>query len=84
MSVADVQHVQARNLIQGATGPWEVVVGLEVHAQILSNAKLFSGASAAFGAPPNSVDAPENSLALEVIWACTSRPTTICHGPVAP
>jgi aspartyl-tRNA(Asn)/glutamyl-tRNA(Gln) amidotransferase subunit B len=45
--------VQERNLIQGATGPWEVVVGLEVHAQIVSTAKLFSGASAAFGGSPN-------------------------------
>jgi aspartyl-tRNA(Asn)/glutamyl-tRNA(Gln) amidotransferase subunit B len=41
------------NLIQGASGPWEVVVGLEVHAQITSNAKLFSGASAEFGGLPN-------------------------------
>jgi aspartyl-tRNA(Asn)/glutamyl-tRNA(Gln) amidotransferase subunit B len=40
--------------IQGATGEWEVVVGLEVHAQVTSNAKLFSGASTAFGAEPNS------------------------------
>nr|WP_047165700.1 Asp-tRNA(Asn)/Glu-tRNA(Gln) amidotransferase subunit GatB [Sphingomonas sp. Y57] len=39
--------------IQGATGEWEVVIGLEVHAQVVSNAKLFSGASAAFGAEPN-------------------------------
>ncbi len=39
--------------IQGATGAWEVVIGLEVHAQITSNAKLFSGASTAFGAEPN-------------------------------
>ncbi|MEZ5932283.1 MAG: Asp-tRNA(Asn)/Glu-tRNA(Gln) amidotransferase subunit GatB [Alphaproteobacteria bacterium] len=43
-----------KNLIQGATGPWEVVVGCEVHAQVKSNAKLFSGASAAFGGAPNS------------------------------
>ncbi len=39
--------------IQGATGDWEVVIGLEVHAQITSNAKLFSGASTEFGAEPN-------------------------------
>jgi aspartyl-tRNA(Asn)/glutamyl-tRNA(Gln) amidotransferase subunit B len=56
--VADVQDVRERNLIQGATGPWEVVVGLEVHAQIVSNAKLFSGASAAFGGSPNSHVSP--------------------------
>ncbi|MBM3567507.1 MAG: Asp-tRNA(Asn)/Glu-tRNA(Gln) amidotransferase subunit GatB [Alphaproteobacteria bacterium] len=41
-------------LIKGNTGEWEVVIGLEVHAQVLSQAKLFSGASTAFGAAPNS------------------------------
>jgi aspartyl-tRNA(Asn)/glutamyl-tRNA(Gln) amidotransferase subunit B len=40
--------------IQGETGEWEVVIGLEVHAQVTSNAKLFSGASTGFGAEPNS------------------------------
>src|SRR5580704_8782794 len=40
-------------LIKGATGDWEVVVGPEVHAQVTSKAKLFSGASTAFGAEPN-------------------------------
>ncbi|HRE60906.1 MAG TPA: Asp-tRNA(Asn)/Glu-tRNA(Gln) amidotransferase subunit GatB [Micropepsaceae bacterium] len=40
-------------LIEGATGKWEVVIGLEVHAQVLSKAKLFSGAATAFGAAPN-------------------------------
>jgi aspartyl-tRNA(Asn)/glutamyl-tRNA(Gln) amidotransferase subunit B len=41
-------------LIEGETGAWEVVIGLEVHAQVVSNAKLFSGAATAFGAEPNS------------------------------
>jgi aspartyl-tRNA(Asn)/glutamyl-tRNA(Gln) amidotransferase subunit B len=40
-------------LLAGATGEWEVVVGMEVHAQVTSSAKLFSGASAAYGAEPN-------------------------------
>jgi aspartyl-tRNA(Asn)/glutamyl-tRNA(Gln) amidotransferase subunit B len=40
-------------LIRGATGDWEVVIGLEVHAQVNSRAKLFSGASTAFGGEPN-------------------------------
>ncbi len=40
-------------IIQGATGPWEIVVGLEVHAQVISQSKLFSGAATAFGADPN-------------------------------
>jgi aspartyl-tRNA(Asn)/glutamyl-tRNA(Gln) amidotransferase subunit B len=39
--------------IHGATGEWEVVIGLEVHAQVTSNAKLFSGAATTFGAEPN-------------------------------
>jgi aspartyl-tRNA(Asn)/glutamyl-tRNA(Gln) amidotransferase subunit B len=41
-------------LIKGATGDWEVVIGMEVHAQVSSNSKLFSGASTAFGGAPNS------------------------------
>jgi aspartyl-tRNA(Asn)/glutamyl-tRNA(Gln) amidotransferase subunit B len=41
-------------LIKGATGDWEVVIGLEVHAQVTSRSKLFSGASTAFGGEPNS------------------------------
>src|ERR1700738_3121785 len=40
--------------IEGSTGNWEVVVGMEVHAQVISRAKLFSGAATAFGAEPNS------------------------------
>jgi aspartyl-tRNA(Asn)/glutamyl-tRNA(Gln) amidotransferase subunit B len=39
--------------IHGMTGDWEVVIGLEVHAQVTSKAKLFSGASTEFGAEPN-------------------------------
>ena len=41
-------------ILQGQTGDWEVVVGLEVHAQVISNAKLFSSSSIEFGAEPNS------------------------------
>jgi len=40
--------------LEGSTGTWEIVVGLEVHAQVISKAKLFSGAATDFGAPPNS------------------------------
>jgi len=40
-------------IVSGATGDWEVVIGLEVHAQVVSEAKLFSGAATAFGAAPN-------------------------------
>jgi aspartyl-tRNA(Asn)/glutamyl-tRNA(Gln) amidotransferase subunit B len=45
--------VKPSKLIKGATGEWEMVVGLEVHAQVISNSKLFSGASTAFGGDPN-------------------------------
>src|SRR5437016_2744910 len=46
--------VKTSKLIKGTTGDWEVVIGLEVHAQVTSNSKLFSGASTAFGGEPNS------------------------------
>jgi aspartyl-tRNA(Asn)/glutamyl-tRNA(Gln) amidotransferase subunit B len=48
------EHADASKLIKGATGEWEVVIGLEVHAQVTSDAKLFSGASTKFGGEPNS------------------------------
>jgi len=48
-----VRTPDPKKMIKGATGDWEVIIGLEVHAQVTSNAKLFSGASATFGAEPN-------------------------------
>ena len=45
-------------MINGRTGPWETVIGLEVHAQVVSKAKLFSGAATDFGAEPNSQVSP--------------------------
>lgn len=45
--------VKPSKLIKGATGDWEVVIGLEIHAQVSSNAKLFSGAATAFGGDQN-------------------------------
>ncbi len=47
-------RTQPSKLLKGETGDWEVVIGLEVHAHVISEAKLFSGASAAFGGEPNS------------------------------
>ena len=41
------------NLVQGQQGAWEVIIGLEVHAQVIANSKLFSGAATAFGAEAN-------------------------------
>ncbi len=46
--------VSDSKLIKGATGDWEIVVGMEIHAQVSSRSKLFSGASTSFGAEPNS------------------------------
>jgi len=45
--------MRSAKLIDGTTGPWEIVIGMEVHAQVLSKSKLFSGASTEFGAEPN-------------------------------
>src|SRR6188768_1446654 len=50
---APVQPPNPKKLIRGATGDWEVIVGMEIHAQVTSEAKLFSGASTAFGGEPN-------------------------------
>src|ERR1044072_4350336 len=47
-------RVNPKKLIKGATGDWEIIVGMEIHAQVTSYAKLFSGASTAFGGEPNS------------------------------
>ena len=48
-------NAPAKNkLLKGESGEWEIVIGMEVHAQVLSHSKLFSGASTAFGAEPNS------------------------------
>ncbi|MEJ6783117.1 Asp-tRNA(Asn)/Glu-tRNA(Gln) amidotransferase subunit GatB [Aminobacter sp. Piv2-1] len=53
MTIIDTRTPDPKRLIPGATGDWEVIIGLEVHAQVTSEAKLFSGASTAFGAEPN-------------------------------
>jgi aspartyl-tRNA(Asn)/glutamyl-tRNA(Gln) amidotransferase subunit B len=50
---AHVRPADPKKLLKGATGDWEVVIGLEIHAQVTSSAKLFSGAATAFGAEPN-------------------------------
>ncbi|HEY8065058.1 MAG TPA: Asp-tRNA(Asn)/Glu-tRNA(Gln) amidotransferase subunit GatB [Methylosinus sp.] len=49
----NTRETQPSKLIKGATGDWEVVVGMEIHAQVTSKAKLFSGASAEYGGEPN-------------------------------
>ena len=53
MSIVDTRTPNPKNFIQGATGDWEIVIGMEVHAQVTSESKLFSGSSTEFGSPPN-------------------------------
>jgi aspartyl-tRNA(Asn)/glutamyl-tRNA(Gln) amidotransferase subunit B len=53
MSLIDTRTPDPKRFIPGATGDWEVVIGMEVHAQVLSESKLFSAASTTFGAEPN-------------------------------
>src|ERR1700722_11013632 len=48
-----LMSIAQSKLIEGRTGPWELVIGLEVHAQVASKSKLFSGAAVGFGAGPN-------------------------------
>ncbi|APF37715.1 Asp-tRNA(Asn)/Glu-tRNA(Gln) amidotransferase subunit GatB [Chelatococcus daeguensis] len=50
---AHARPADAKKLIKGATGDWEVIIGMEIHAQVSSQSKLFSGASTAFGGEPN-------------------------------
>ena len=54
MTLVDTRTPDPKRLIPGATGDWEVIIGMEVHAQVLSKSKLFSGASTVFGNAPNS------------------------------
>ena len=54
MTLVDTRTPDPKRLIPGATGDWEVIIGLEVHAQVTSNSKLFSGASTGFGKSANS------------------------------
>ncbi|MQX36870.1 Asp-tRNA(Asn)/Glu-tRNA(Gln) amidotransferase subunit GatB [Roseospira navarrensis] len=64
-------------VLSGETGDWEVVIGLEVHAQVISHAKLFSGASTTFGADPNSqvslVDAAMPGMLPVINRACVEQ-----------
>ena len=53
-AIVDTRTLDPKKLIKGATGDWEVIIGLEIHAQVTSHAKLFSGASAEYGGEPNS------------------------------
>ncbi|MGE3829693.1 MAG: Asp-tRNA(Asn)/Glu-tRNA(Gln) amidotransferase subunit GatB [Parvibaculaceae bacterium] len=50
---SELRSADKKDWIKGATGDWEIVIGMEVHAQVLSKSKLFSGASAEYGGEPN-------------------------------
>jgi aspartyl-tRNA(Asn)/glutamyl-tRNA(Gln) amidotransferase subunit B len=71
------KNTAAKTLVRGATGDWEVVIGLEVHAQVASRAKLFSGASTEFGGEPNShvslVDAAMPGMLPVINAACIAQ-----------
>ncbi|MCQ0986630.1 Asp-tRNA(Asn)/Glu-tRNA(Gln) amidotransferase subunit GatB [Jiella marina] len=54
MTIVDTRTPDPKNFLSGATGDWEIIIGMEVHAQVKSEAKLFSGAATSFGAEPNS------------------------------
>ena len=53
MTLIDTRTPNPKYFIQGSTGDWEIVIGMEVHAQVTSESKLFSGSSTKFGSPPN-------------------------------
>ncbi|MDJ0932220.1 Asp-tRNA(Asn)/Glu-tRNA(Gln) amidotransferase subunit GatB [Breoghania sp.] len=54
MTIVDTRTPDPKKFIKGDTGDWEIVIGMEVHAQVTSKSKLFSGASTEFGHEPNS------------------------------
>lgn len=66
-----------RYIYEGTSGPWELVIGLEVHAQIISESKLFSGAEASFGGEPNTqvslVDAAMPGMLPVINEACVKQ-----------
>src|SRR3990167_5572681 len=79
-----VRPAKKSKLIKGATGDWDVVVGMEVHAQVQSRAKLFSGASTEFGGAPNShvslVDAAMPGMLPVINEACIAQAVRTGHG----
>jgi hypothetical protein len=80
-------HPNAKKLLKGATGDWEIVIGMEVHAQVTSNAKLFSGAPTEFGGAPNShvslVDAAMPGMLPVINEECVRQAIRTGEGVVA-
>jgi len=54
LTIIDTRTPNPKSFIKGSTGDWEIIIGMEVHAQVTSESKLFSGSSTEFGRPPNS------------------------------
>ena len=77
MTIVDVRTPDPKKFIKGATGDWEIVIGMEVHAQVTSEAKLFSGASTEFGKDPNDnvslVDAAMPGMLPVINEACVRQ-----------
>ena len=77
MKGAAMATTNESKLLRGATGDWEIVVGMEIHAQVTSRSKLFSGAATAFGAEPNTqvsfVDAAMPGMLPVINEACVSQ-----------
>jgi aspartyl-tRNA(Asn)/glutamyl-tRNA(Gln) amidotransferase subunit B len=77
MSIIDTRTPDPKRFVAGATGDWEIIVGLEVHAQVTSNSKLFSGASTDFGSAPNDnvslVDAAMPGMLPVINEECVSQ-----------
>ena len=80
-----MRGVNGANLMKGESGDWEIVIGLEVHAQVASQAKLFSGAATAFGAEPNShvslVDAAMPGMLPVINEECVAQAVRTGLGP---
>ncbi|MGI9401023.1 MAG: Asp-tRNA(Asn)/Glu-tRNA(Gln) amidotransferase subunit GatB [Rhizobiaceae bacterium] len=77
MTLVDTRTPNPKDFIPGASGDWEVIIGLEVHAQVTSKSKLFSGGSTEFGAEPNSnvalVDAAMPGMLPVINEECVSQ-----------
>jgi aspartyl-tRNA(Asn)/glutamyl-tRNA(Gln) amidotransferase subunit B len=80
----DAPAQKRSKLIKGATGDWEVVIGMEVHAQVTSRAKLFSGAATEFGGAPNAhvslVDAAMPGMLPMINEECVRQAVCTGHG----
>ncbi len=77
MTIVDTRTPDPKRFVHGADDDWEIIVGLEVHAQVTSEAKLFSGASTSFGAEPNAnvslVDAAMPGMLPVINEACVRQ-----------